>query len=56
MPMGSQPSKKSKAVRAPTIPPADAEGTRQSSLKKQRGQIAAVRKKRNGERFPPGGK
>jgi hypothetical protein len=56
-PKGSRPSKKSKTVRAPTTPPANAEGARQSSLKKQRGQIAAVRMKRNSRRaVTPGGK
>jgi hypothetical protein len=56
-PMGSRPSKKSNTVRASTVPPANAEGARQSSLEKQRGQIAAVRKRRNsGRANPPGGK
>lgn len=46
MPMGSRPSKRSKASLSPSIPPAKAERSRQSSLKKQRDQIEAMGKRR----------
>jgi hypothetical protein len=45
-PIGSRPSKRSKALLAPSIPPAKAERSRQSSLKKQRDQIEALGKRR----------
>jgi hypothetical protein len=46
-PMGSQPSKRSKKILSPSMAPAKAESARQSSLKKQRDQIEAIRKRRN---------
>ena len=45
-PIGSRPSKLAKAILAPSIPPAKAERSRQSSLKKQRDQIEAMGKRR----------
>jgi hypothetical protein len=45
-PIGSRPSKRAKAILAPSIPPAKAERSRRSSLKKQRDQIEAMGKRR----------
>lgn len=52
-PMGSQPSKRSKKILSPSMPPAKAERARQSSLTKQRDLIEAIRK-RKGQRSPGG--
>jgi hypothetical protein len=43
-PMGSRPSKRSKTIVSPSMPPAKAERSRQSSLRKQRDQIDAIGK------------
>jgi hypothetical protein len=44
MPMASRPSKRSKTILSPGMPAAKAERSRQSSLRKQRDQIEAIRK------------
>jgi hypothetical protein len=46
-PMGSRPSKRSQKILLPVMPPAKAESARQGSLKKQRAQIEAIRKRKD---------